>query len=504
MIKSGIPLIVLFYKMLERDYSSSNSSHSQSTHTQTITTPIIISMVLLCCGQLLIYIHEVEFNWLCFITSLCALFASGTKLLVIEKLLKHKKSISSSISSPRSPSPTYNAKDIQNEGESSKLNVREEIDEDEENEDTTATFIGMDSFSPAELMITDDDEAPLFYDVDIDTIDDKHINTMNTNDRYREHVELQLVKTNKAEKVKHISSGNENVNGHELTSSHGHDPPHKNGVIQNGKSSTKKDLNFFKKILDKLNTMNLESDDDENDNDLGMEIIKEEKKKVSNFMEDIPLNEDQKLENERKFNQSISSKRRNKKQKIHSILALFYFMPISWFTAMVAWTIFEYPQTQNDKAFNDTSLLIPILFQYLLSAVIAIALNWCELFMIGHWNALSFCIFSVFKLILIVGASWLVFGHSFTFMSFSGYLLCILGVLCYNWSQIKDKKKVKKDMKRISKALCKCMNKIECFKRNRRYLYSKIFNEPSYDPNDERSPIYDDYSDTTSDDGYYG
>jgi len=404
---------------------------------------------------------------------------------------------SSSISPTNSPSPNYNAKDIQNEGESSKLNVREEIDEDDMNEDTAATFIGIDSFSPAELMITDDDETPFFYDVDMDKI--------NNQDTYREHVELQIVKTNKAKKMKITSSTSPSIqNGHETSP---HEESHKNGVIQNGKS-TKKDLNFFKKILDKLNTMNIESEDDENDNDLGMEIIKEEKKKVSNFMEDIPLNEDQKLENERfKFNQSISSKPRHKKQKIHSMLALFYFMPISWFTAVVAWIIFEYPQTQNDPIFNDTSLLIPLLFQYLFSAIIAIALNWCELFMISRWNALSFCIFAVFKLICIVGASWLIFGHSFTFMSFTGYIVCIFGVLCYNWSQIKNKKKVKKDLKSITKGICKSIKRMECFRRNRRNLYSKIFNEfPSNDPNDERSPIYDDYdySDTTSDDGYYG
>ena len=132
------------------------------------------------------------------------------------------------------------------------------------------------------------------------------------------------------------------------------------------------------------------------------------------------------------------------------------------------------------------------MMQYVVSAVIAIALNWCELFMIGRWNSLSFCIFGVFKLICTIGASWLFFGHSFTAYSFMGYLLCIGGVLSYNWSQIKNKKKVRKDVNGVLKALLKLCHWDKCCKRTQKKIYTKLWSEFP------ENTMYDDYSDSTS------
>merc|ERR1719334_1337770 len=106
-------------------------------------------------------------------------------------------------------------------------------------------------------------------------------------------------------------------------------------------------------------------------------------------------------------------------------------MPPAWIIAVTAFLIFEYPVIKRDTVFSSTSELSSLMLQYVLSAVIAIALNWCELFMIGRWNSLSFCIFGVFKLMCTVAASWLFFGHSFTLYSFLGYILCIGGVLSF-------------------------------------------------------------------------
>ena len=162
--------------------------------------------------------------------------------------------------------------------------------------------------------------------------------------------------------------------------------------------------------------------------------------------------------------------------------------------------MFEYPHIQRQSVFIESDQMFSLLFGYLVSAIMAFALNWCELFMIGRWNALSFCIFGVFKLICIVGASAIFFGHSFTFYSLLGYILCIVGVLCYNWSQIKNKRKVKKDIRQIIKAGYKSLQRMECFVRNKRRLYTKIWSEWPQNENDQN--IWD-YSDSSSPETIY-
>eukprot|EP01083_Nonionella_stella_P105867 304810_1 len=429
MVKSGVPLIVLFFKLMDGD--------SQ----QIMNSTVILSMILLMCGQLLIYIHEVEFDWLCFTASVAALLVAGVKLNVIEKLLKHRKS------APTTPT-AWDKNDIKSK-------------EDDDTEETSA-FIGMDSFSPAELMLTDSEDgepsSSYFYDVDVG----RDTNT------YKENVELQIVETNKRHRVRVISNP------------------------QNGKIKH----NVFESILNKLSAAHSEA---ENDSDSGINLIKKEQRKVLTLTEDIPLNDEQKEEQKRSRNEAISSTK-HRKQKMHSMLAIFYFMPISWLTAITAFICFEYPQIKTESVFTESTEMVSLLFEYLLSAIIAVALNWCELFMIGRWNALSFCIFGVFKLICIVGASWLFFAHAFTMYSACGYCLCIVGVMVYNWSQIKDKSRVQKDMKQIYKACAKSMNRIECFKRNKRRLYTKIWSEfPQHDGNEERRSMYDYDSQSSSD-----
>ena len=77
--------------------------------------------------------------------------------------------------------------------------------------------------------------------------------------------------------------------------------------------------------------------------------------------------------------------------------------------------------------------------QYFVSAIIALALNWCELFFIRHWTALTFSILSGVKLIVIIGASWLLLGHNITSKSLAGYVMVVVGVMLYNWSKIRAK-----------------------------------------------------------------
>ena len=296
MIKSGIPIIVLFLKLFEPD-------------SQPIDSPVIFSMVLLCCGQFLIFVHEVEFDWICFIASLCALVSSGTKLFVVEKLLKHKKSAPPSprkLSSDHNGHHSYNQEDIQNEGEHRSLRSSQDLN-GVHGPTSSTTFIGIDNF--AELELTDDDESKdgqntYFYDVAMDGVADRQT--------FREHVELQHVDTDKRHSVQLVPT------------------------VQNADDGQSAKKHLFRSILEKLSVDNIRDSEDENAEIEEISVFTE-KQKVSAFTEDIPLNDRQ--EWTLRASAAISSIPKLKKQKMHSMLALFYFMPPAWIIAVSSFLV---------------------------------------------------------------------------------------------------------------------------------------------------------------------
>lgn len=82
MIKSAIPIIVLLVSYIDCNHSS----------TTEISKLLIFSIVLLTIGQVLIYTKELDFTWICFLSSIAALFSSGIKLHVLEKVLQYQTS----------------------------------------------------------------------------------------------------------------------------------------------------------------------------------------------------------------------------------------------------------------------------------------------------------------------------------------------------------------------------------------------------------------------------
>ena len=103
-------------------------------------------------------------------------------------------------------------------------------------------------------------------------------------------------------------------------------------------AAERKDMRLFRAILNKRSADNMESsgDGDQVESDVTMRRLQQEKRKHSVLTEDIALTEHQQRQHrERQMLSSLSSTPRHKKQRIHSMLALFYFMPISWLTATV-------------------------------------------------------------------------------------------------------------------------------------------------------------------------
>ena len=96
-----------------------------------------------------------------------------------------------------------------------------------------------------------------------------------------------------------------------------------------------------------------------------------------------------------------------------------------------------------------------IIGQYISASIIALALHWCKLYFIGQWTALTFSIIQGCRLLLVIAISWTLLGQQITLKGFIGYVICIFGVVLYNWIKYRDKhnntfKQIKPDITSIN------------------------------------------------------
>ncbi|ETO28793.1 hypothetical protein RFI_08333 [Reticulomyxa filosa] len=96
----------------------------------------------------------------------------------------------------------------------------------------------------------------------------------------------------------------------------------------------------------------------------------------------------------------------------------------------------EYQDVTKSDVWNNKWKVGHLLGGYWISAMIGLALNWCEMRLVGEWNALPLYIITGVKLLLMIVCSWAVFNHKLTTNSLVGYVLCVLGVIAYNWSKV--------------------------------------------------------------------
>eukprot|EP00871_Galdieria_phlegrea_P002460 jgi/Galph1/3214/GphlegSOOS_G1866.1 len=78
----------------------------------------------------------------------------------------------------------------------------------------------------------------------------------------------------------------------------------------------------------------------------------------------------------------------------------------------------------------------------LLGAIIALALNICDLLMVSYTSALTCTIIGTIKTAVVVGVSWLAFRNIVSILNLIGYIICLLGVVLYNWIKYQKMKAV--------------------------------------------------------------
>ena len=98
---------------------------------------------------------------------------------------------------------------------------------------------------------------------------------------------------------------------------------------------------------------------------------------------------------------------------------------------------------EKDEVFNSGALsglsLYDIMGQYVSASIIAFALHWCKLYFIGQWTALAFSITQGCRLLLVIAISWVLLDQPITTKGLVGYIVCISGVVLYNWTKYRNK-----------------------------------------------------------------
>ena len=125
--------------------------------------------------------------------------------------------------------------------------------------------------------------------------------------------------------------------------------------------------------------------------------------------------------------------------KLHPMLSLFYFTPVSALLIIPFQLWFESGAIAN-SAFVQAGMWEKTVGLIILGSLIAFALNTSELMMIQATSALTLCVFGVFKFLLVILASIILFSYKTTLINRLGISCAVLGVIIYNADKYEESK----------------------------------------------------------------
>ena len=129
--------------------------------------------------------------------------------------------------------------------------------------------------------------------------------------------------------------------------------------------------------------------------------------------------------------------------RLHPILSLFYFTPVSALALLPLQLWLEFPSLTHSK-FVSAGIWEVTVAIILFGALMAFGLNCSELFVISETSALTLCIFGVLKFLMIVTLSWLLFAQRFTAVNQVGIAITIVSLIVYNsvkWYEARERER---------------------------------------------------------------
>lgn len=119
--------------------------------------------------------------------------------------------------------------------------------------------------------------------------------------------------------------------------------------------------------------------------------------------------------------------------KMDPLVSLYYYAPVCAAMNIVVGLFTEFPSFQMSDLWQTG------IFMLVLNASVAFMLNVASVFLIGKTSSLVLTLAGIFKAILLVVASVMIWNTTITFLQFVGYSVALFGLIYYSlgWSQIK-------------------------------------------------------------------
>ncbi|GJQ11727.1 hypothetical protein GpartN1_g3518.t1 [Galdieria partita] len=132
-------------------------------------------------------------------------------------------------------------------------------------------------------------------------------------------------------------------------------------------------------------------------------------------------------------------------------LQLLYYQTSIAFSFLIVPALFSViSQYKKFQVPDETVYLMTTCLIVLLGAIIALALNICDLLMVSYTSALTCTVVGTIKTAVVVGTSWLVFRNAVSYLNLLGYFICLLGVVLYNWIKYQKMKQTEMEKENIN------------------------------------------------------
>ena len=130
-------------------------------------------------------------------------------------------------------------------------------------------------------------------------------------------------------------------------------------------------------------------------------------------------------------------------KRLHPLLSLFYFSPVAALVLVptffrLEWTALLHPAADATSFVASPAVVYHTLGLILLSAVMAFALNLSELSLIQSTSALTLCVVSTVKFLLVVVLTSVLFEHEVSVVNAVGCCVSAVGVGGYNWIKYRE------------------------------------------------------------------
>jgi len=124
-------------------------------------------------------------------------------------------------------------------------------------------------------------------------------------------------------------------------------------------------------------------------------------------------------------------------KKVPTLLALFYFSPVSFLSLGIGFFPIELKRAKISPFLSGTELYNTMGYIFI-GCLIAFSLNFSELLVIQKTSALTMCVIGILKFVIVIPISVAVFGHHLNVVNVMGIFVTGIGIGLYQYTKYRD------------------------------------------------------------------